>query len=233
LVTATTIRVRLNATTAGTFAGDIAHAGTGAVTQNVAVTGTAVVLTPVIAAGSVLKSFSQTVGKPTDAQTVTVGVTNLLGAVTITPPAGYEISVDTGKTWYNATSVPVLAGNAGNALSRSLMVRLNALATGTYDGNVVIQANSVAVSVSVAGTAYSEYTINPNPADNYVNIFHGKLYTVAIIRIYNLKGHLMGSYYGKPVTNYTTINISSLPKGMYFAELERFSEKVLLKFIKL
>jgi hypothetical protein len=232
-VTATTIRVRLNATAAGNYAGDITQAATGAVTQNIAVTGTAVVLTSVIAAGNVLKNFSQTVGKPTDAQTVAVAVTNLIGAVTITPPAGYEISVDTGKTWYGASSVPVLAGNAGNALSRSLMVRLNASASGIYDGSVMIQANSVTVNVSVAGTAYSDYSINPNPADNYVNIFHGKLYTVAIIRIYNLKGHLMGSYYSKPVTNYTTINISALPKGMYFVELERFSEKVLLRFIKL
>ena len=232
-VTATTVRVRLNATTAATYAGDITQAGTDAETKNVAVTGTAVVLTPVVAAGNVLKNFSQTVGKPTDAQTVTVAVTNLIGAVSITPPEGYEVSVDTGKTWYNASSVPVLAGNAGNTLSRSLMVRLNASASGIFDGAVVIKANSVTVNVSVAGTAYSEYTINPNPADNYVNIFHGKLYTVAIIRIYNLKGHLMGSYYGKPVTNYTTINISTLPKGMYFVEVERFSEKVLLRFIKL
>jgi hypothetical protein len=47
-----------------------------------------------------------------------------------------------------------------------------------------------------------------------------------------MNGHLLGLYYSKPATNYTTINISGLPNGMYFVELERFGEKVLMKFIK-
>lgn len=112
-------------------------------------------------------------------------------------------------------------------------VRLNAANTGVYEGNITVQTSGVAaVNVPVTGIAYGVYTINPNPAGNYVNVYHANLFTVAVIRLYNLNGHLFGTYYSKPASNYTTINISALPNGMYFVELERLKEKVLLKFIK-
>jgi hypothetical protein len=216
----------------GTYAGNITNSSANATTVNVAVTGEAMNVA-VITTSNLLQPFSQTVGKPTDAQTFTLAVTNIVNTVTITPPAGYELSVDTGKTWYSAASVPALARNASNALSRSVMVRLNASTAGIYEGNIAVQTSGAAAgNVSLTGTAYSEYTINPNPARNYINVFHTKLFTVAAIRIYNLKGHLIGLYYSKPATNYTTINISGLPNGMYFVEVARLSERALLKFIK-
>jgi hypothetical protein len=188
---------------------------------------------PVITAGSVLNTFSQTVGKPSDAQTFTLNVKDVVSPVTITSPAGYEISIDTGKTWYAASAVPALSPDANNAVTRGVMIRLNATAAGAYDGRVTIEASgSPALEVSLSGYAYSEYTVNPNPAGNYVNIFHAKLYTQAIIRIYNLNGHLMGAWRTKRATSYTTINISNLPNGMYFAEVQRLNEKVMLRFIK-
>lgn len=113
------------------------------------------------------------------------------------------------------------------------MIRLNASAAGTYDGNIVIRTSGAPdLNVMVTGIAYGVYTINPNPAGSYVNIFHAKLYTPAHIRIYNVGGRLMGTWRTKPATNYTTVNISSLPNGMYFVEVERLNEKVLLRFIK-
>lgn len=233
VVAGTTIRVRLNATTAGPHAGNITHESAGAITQNVMVTGSAVGTAPFIAAGGVLNSFSQTVGKPTDAQTFKLSVTNISGAVTITPPAGYEMSVDTGKTWYTPAQVPAVTAATGSTLSASVMIRLNASAAGTYDGNIVIRTSGAPdLNVMVTGIAYGVYTINPNPAGSYVNIFHAKLYTPAHIRIYNVGGRLMGTWRTKPATNYTTVNISSLPNGMYFVEVERLNEKVLLRFIK-
>jgi pectin methylesterase-like acyl-CoA thioesterase len=228
----TTISVRLNATAAGTYAGNITIGSANVTTVNVAVTGETMNV-PVITTSNLLLPFSQTVGKPTDAQIVTLTVTNLITTVTITPPAGYDISVDTGKTWYTAASVPALAASSGNTLSRSVRVRLNASAAGLYEGNIVVQCiGAPAVNVSVIGIAYSEYTVSPNPANSYVNIFHTKLYTPAAIRIYNMNGRLLGLYYSKPATNYTTINISGLPNGMYFVELERLGSKSMLRFIK-
>ncbi|AEW01544.1 hypothetical protein A4D02_05975 [Niastella koreensis] len=230
----TNIQVRLNATTAGAYSGNITNASAGATAQNVAVTGSSVALiTNVTVDKMMLNAFSQTLGKPTDAQTFTVKITNMSGPVTITPPAGYEVSADTGKTWYTAGSVPSIPAGAGNAWSGTVMVRLNAANVGTYEGNVTIQTNGfAAVNVGMTGIAYGVYTINPNPAGNYVNVYHASLFTVAVIRIYNLNGHLLGTYYSKPASNVTTINISALPNGMYFVELERLKDKVLLKFIK-
>jgi pectin methylesterase-like acyl-CoA thioesterase len=188
---------------------------------------------PVITVGSVLSSFSQTVGKPTDAQTFTLNVKDVAGTVSLTPPAGYEISIDTSKTWYAASAVPALKPDVNNVVTKAIMIRLNASTAGAYDGRVVIAASGTPdLDLLVSGIAYSEYTINPNPANSYVNIFHTKLYTQAIISIYNLNGHLMGVWRTKRATNYTTINISNLPNGMYFVEVARLNEKVLLRFLK-
>lgn len=202
--------------------------------KNVVVKGSSVLdAKPVIAVSGVLSTFSQTVGKPTDAQTFTLNVKDVVGTVTLTPPAGYEISIDTGKTWYDASAVPALKPDANNVVAKAIMIRLNASIAGAYDGRVVITASGTPdLDLLVSGIAYSEYTINPNPANSYVNIFHTKLYTQAIIRIYNLNGHLMGVWRTKRATNYTTINISNLPNGMYFVEVERLNEKVLLRFLK-
>jgi pectin methylesterase-like acyl-CoA thioesterase len=187
---------------------------------------------PVITIGNTLQPFSQTVGMPADGQIFTLDATNLGGSVTLVPPGGYEVSVDSGKTWY-AANLPVLPADAGHALSASVMVRLNASAAGSYDGNVMIQTDSSAgVSVPVTGIAYSKYTISPNPAHDQVNIYHAKLFTVAKISVYNLTGHLVRTVYSKPAANFTAINISSLPNGIYFVVVERLKEKVLLKFIK-
>jgi pectin methylesterase-like acyl-CoA thioesterase len=231
-IPATTISVRLNAATTGAYAGNITMSSANVTTVNVTVTGETMNV-PVITTSSLLQPFSQTVGKPTDAQTFTLTVANLVSTVTITPPNGYEISVDTGKTWYTAASVPALSAGSGNLLSRPVMVRLNASAAGIYEGNIVVQTSSAAaVNVSAIGVTYSEYTISPNPARSYVNIFHTKLFTQANIRIYNLNGRLIGIYRSKRATNYTAIDISALPNGMYFVEVERLSDKALLRFIK-
>jgi len=202
--------------------------------KNVMVKGSSVLdAKPVIAVSGVLSTFSQTVGKPTDAQTFTLNVKDVVGTVTLTPPAGYEISIDTGKTWYAASADPSINPDANNAVVRAVRIRMNASNAGVWDGRVLIKTSGTPdLELSVWGNAYSEYTINPNPAGNYVNIFHSKLYTVAVIRIYDVNGYLRGTYYSKPTTNYTSINISNLSNGMYFAEVERLNEKVLLRFLK-
>jgi pectin methylesterase-like acyl-CoA thioesterase len=226
-----TISVRLNASATGAYAGNIAHISTGAAIVNVAVTGETLNV-PVISTGFVLNGFSQTVGKPTDAQTFGLSVTNLLNAVTLTVPAGYEVSADSGKTWADASSVITLLPSS-TSVGRMVQVRLNAGTAGTYNGNIVVQTSGVAaVNVPVTGVAYPAYTISPNPAHNTVNVYHTKLYTQASFRIYNMNGIMVGTYRSRRATNYTPIDISMLPNGMYFIEVERLDEKVLLKFIK-
>ena len=231
-IASTTIRVRLNATTAGTKSGTITHTGSGAPAVQVAVTGKATNPAVITPNGS-LHSFSQTIGKPSDVQTYTIKVVDLVAAITFTPPAGFEVSVDTGKTWYNNTSVLSLSPGTGTTMERMITVRLNADAAGTYDGNIVMATmGAPAVQVPVTGTAFSMYTLSPNPAHDQLIIYHPKLYTLATIKVYNLKGHIMGNVRTKELTNYTSINISAFPAGMYFVEYRRLKERILLKFIK-
>lgn len=206
--------------------------------KNVVVKGLSTDLTPpppsaptAITIGNVLTGFSQTIGKPSDEQSVTVTVANVQGAVTITPPAAYEISLDSGSTWNNTASV--LTPAAGSTLLKGVLIRLNAENVGTFDGNVMVStAGTSSVNIPVTGTVYSEYTLNPNPARNYVNVYHAKLYTTAVITIFNMSGYVVGTYHSKPAANYTTIDISRLATGMYFVEVRRLGERVLLRFIK-
>lgn len=228
----TIISVRLNASAAGTYAGNIANVSAGATTANVAVTGQT--LDPVVTTFvNTLHSYLQTVGKPSDVQSAVLTITNVPGTITITTPDNFEISVDTGKTWIANTSPYSFTPSTGATFKRNLMVRLNAKAAGTFDGNILVQVNgATVVNTAVTGTAYTEYTINPNPARDHVIIYHPKLYTVGFCRIYNANGHLIGTYQTKSNTGSTTVYISGLPNGMYFVEFTRLSERVLLRFIK-
>jgi pectin methylesterase-like acyl-CoA thioesterase len=121
-VAATTIRVRLNATAVGTYSGNIAHVSTGAVTQNMAVTGS-VVLSPVITATGTLDKFQQTVGAPSSVKTYTLSAKNISGNVTVTPPAAFEVSVN-GSTWYTTATPLVITRVVDSIPTTTVSVRL-------------------------------------------------------------------------------------------------------------
>ncbi len=110
-VATTTISVRLNATVAGPYSGNIGHASTGATTMNVAVNGAATPASFITATGT-LSAFSQILGTPSAAQTYSVAGTGLTQNVTITPPVNYEVSGDGGTTWSTNTAPLVLTQTA-------------------------------------------------------------------------------------------------------------------------
>lgn len=148
-VASTTISVRLNASAAGSYSGNIANATTGANTVNVAVAGTTV-LQPAITTNGTLTAFSQTLGNPSAVKTYTVAGANLTGNVVITAPANYEVSTD-GTNW--SPSV-ILNQSGGTVASTTISVRLNANAAGSYSGNIThASAGANTVTVAVSGTA--------------------------------------------------------------------------------
>ncbi len=70
---------------------------------------------------------------------------------------------------------------------------------------------SVDVEYSSVETQKSEFSIYPNPANNYLNIVGGNFNAV---KIYNSIGKLVGVY------DYTTkIDISKYPRGLYIVEI--------------
>jgi pectin methylesterase-like acyl-CoA thioesterase len=153
VVAATTISVRLNAAALGTYNGNIAQTSTGAPTVNVAVSG-ATVPVPSITVTGTLTAFSHTVGTPSAVQTYTVAGANLMGAVTITPPANFEVSGDAGTTWRTNTTPLVLTPTGGTLATTTISVRMNAAAAGAASGNISHTSTSApTINLAVTGNA--------------------------------------------------------------------------------
>jgi pectin methylesterase-like acyl-CoA thioesterase len=104
--------------------------------------------TPTITVGT-LGGFSQGLGLPSLSQSYTLSAVNLLGDLTITVPAPYQISIDGGTTWSGGplSITPV----SGTISSRTVGVRLNSMTAGTFSGNI-LNASSGAVDANVAVT---------------------------------------------------------------------------------
>lgn len=151
-VAATTISVRLNATAAGTYTGNITHSSAGANTVNVAVDGTAQAPSFMALTGS-LNPFNQIVGTPSASQTYSVEGTGLTQDITVTPPVNYEISIDGGATWFTNASPLVIVQSGGAVPPTTVTVRLNAAATGTFNGDIAhVSAGVTTVNQPVNGT---------------------------------------------------------------------------------
>jgi pectin methylesterase-like acyl-CoA thioesterase len=155
-VASTSIRVRLNAIVAGPYSGNIVHTSTGASATNVAVYGTTVNPPAIVTTGT-LTDFSQTVGSPSVVQTYTVSGSNLNGNLTITPPAGYEVSADGGTTWSTNGSPLALVPTNNSVSNTSIKVRLNASAVGPYSGNITHASTGAATrTMGVSGATINQ-----------------------------------------------------------------------------
>ncbi len=120
--------------------------------------------TPTITVGTI-GSFVQGLGTPSASQSYTLAAVNLLGNLTITPPANYEISLDNGATW--STTPLSITPVSGTVASRFVAVRLNATMTGTFMGNI-IHTSSGAVNANVAVTG----TVQAAPLETIVNLLY-------------------------------------------------------------
>lgn len=112
--------------------------------------------TPFIYATATFNTFNQVTGVPSPTQSFPVSGSNLSGAITITAPAGYQLSTD-GTNWSStATLNPV-----NNVVSSTnIQVRLNAGAIGSYAGQILIQSSgATTLQFAVNGTT-ANVTIN-------------------------------------------------------------------------
>jgi pectin methylesterase-like acyl-CoA thioesterase/pectate lyase len=122
---------------------------------------------PTVNVAGVLQQFDQSLGTPSATQNLTVSGTNLLQNVVIVPPVPFEISGDNGVTWVAHPNTISLT-QVNNALAaKTLMVRLNAGALGTYtDSLLFTTVGGLPVKVELKGT-----TIEP-PSGNTITIQH-------------------------------------------------------------
>jgi pectin methylesterase-like acyl-CoA thioesterase len=112
--------------------------------------------TPVIYANATFNTFNQVIGAPSPAQSFPVSGSNLTGPISITAPAGYQLSTD-GANW---SSTVTLNPVNGAVASTTIQVRLNATVTGNYAAQISIQsANAATLQFAVNGIT-ANVTIN-------------------------------------------------------------------------
>lgn len=91
-------------------------------------------LTPVISASGQLAPLSTTYGTPSDAESFTVSGQSLTKGITVTAPAGFELS--TNKFNFSPS---LTVGGGGNIPSQTVYIRLAAVTpVGNYTGNITL-----------------------------------------------------------------------------------------------
>ncbi|MBF9222029.1 pectinesterase family protein [Hymenobacter ruricola] len=106
---------------------------------------------PTIVVTGTLGGFTQQLGSPSSAQSVTVSGTDLTSAVSVTAPANYEVSLTSGGTYSSSVS---LAPTGGTLAGTPVYIRLNAATANSYAGNVTLAStNATSVILAVSGTA--------------------------------------------------------------------------------
>jgi hypothetical protein len=115
---------------------------------------TATVLPPGITTSvTVLEGFTGRIGQPSAVQSYTVSGSNLTAPVSITPPAGYEISRTNVDDNFHSAGLSVSASDVMQAGGVTIYVRLKHGAAGTCNGNIThTSAGATDVSVIARGT---------------------------------------------------------------------------------
>lgn len=158
-LTSTTFTVGLTADLpVGTYSATLTFEGGGA-TATVPVTGTVTSSTaPALdTTPTSLSALFTIIGTPSTAQSYTVNGVNLTGPVTVSAPAGYEISLN-GSAYASTTTVSPVSGS----VSQGVFVRLTGAAVGSFTGTVTHVSTGLTATVPVSGT------VNP-PAALTVN----------------------------------------------------------------
>ena len=117
----------------------------------------------IVATTAALGTFAQYQTGASAPQTYSVSATNLTANLTITPPAGYEVSANGGTNWYTNTAPLVLTPAANTVAATTISVRLNAATAGTYAGNIThVSTAATSQNVAVTGTKVN----TPAPISN-------------------------------------------------------------------
>ena len=153
-----------------------------------------------------LTAFSTVVGTPSATQTVTVGGTTLTAGITVSAPAGYEVSLS--ATTGFAASVTI-AQTGGTAASTPVYVRLAGTTTGSFAGNVTVASSGAATqNVAVTGTVTTA-TI-PVPTITSFTPTSGPVGTTVTVTGTDFTGATGATLNGLAVTNFMVMGATSV-----------------------
>ena len=106
------------------------------------------------ATGSPLAAMSATYGTASTATPFTVSGANMTAGITVTPPAGLEVSTDSATIGFAGSGMALTLGSSGTIDSTTVWVRLAATAAiGTYNSQNIVLSSSGAPSVNVTTAA--------------------------------------------------------------------------------
>ncbi len=155
-VVTTTIYARLTGGSAGAVSGDIAHASTGATTQNVAISGSVTALPLITVSPSSLSGFTTIEGTPSTTQNYTVSGANLTADISILAPSGFTISTNAITGFGSSLTLTQIGGSIA---STTIFVRLTGIAQGTPSGDIShTSTGAVTKNVAVDGTVNANNT---------------------------------------------------------------------------
>ena len=168
----TTVSVEFAPTAAQNYVSNITLTSSGATTQNISASGTGVLPTPTLTiAPTSLTYGSQAVGTNSASQPISVSGQNLQGNVTITPPAGFQISRVGGLF---TTSALTLTPTSGTLTSTQINVRFSPTLAQTYTSAPLqitsTNAASATITLNGQGTAAAAGAhINIDPSSNTID----------------------------------------------------------------
>jgi hypothetical protein len=120
---------------------------------------------PIISAtASSLSALTTTYGTAGTATSFSVSGANMVAGITVTPPAGFEVSQTSSTTGFAGSGNAITVGSSGTISSTTVWVRFAATATvsGTYNSQNIVLSSSDATSVVVT-TASSGNTVSKAP----------------------------------------------------------------------
>ncbi len=119
-----------------------------------------------------LTTFTTTVSTTSAVQSFTVSGANLTGALTVTAPANFEVSLSSGTGFGSSVTITPQSGTVSNV---TVYVVYTPVAIGNDTGTLVISGGGVtAQNIAVSGTATGLWIVNGN------NIYNGNSGNVGI-----------------------------------------------------
>ena len=111
-----------------------------------------VAATPTITGAATATAFATTYGTASAGQSFNISGANMSAGITVTPPAGFEVSTSSTFASNVGTSAsPITVGAAGTIASTPLYVRLaaNAAVSGTYNSQNIVLSSTGATAVNI------------------------------------------------------------------------------------
>ena len=162
--------------------------------------------------GAVNSNFGAASASPTSFQISGSSLTPASGNLTVTPPAGYEVSLSSGSGYSTNLSVPY---SSSALASTNVYVRLAAtLAVGSYYGNIIVSgggdAKAIATVLSTVSKAASTVTYDGTVSFTY----NGAAQTPSITSITGSTGTRTTNYVG---TGYASVNAPTNAGSYYIS----------------